>query len=366
MKMPRWRIQDNQPQAQMVPKAMTAERTEIHIAFEALELLLKEIFIRNGVSCSTADILAANCAGCERDGAISHGIFRVPGYLASLKTGWVDGRAVAEVSSVSPSFIRIDARNGFAQAALAAAAKDIDAAVERTGVAVVATRNSHHFSALWPDVEPFARRGLLAITFVNGLANVVPHGGHTPVYGTNPVAFATPIADADPLVVDQATSVMANGEVRLHALANRPLPPGTGVDRAGNPSTDPHLVLEGGALNTFGGYKGSSIALMVELMAGALTGGQLSFENDFGDCIGAQTPKAGQLLIVIDPDRGGNFGFSHRVALLCDRLREAGQERLPGKRRYENRLNAGQLGIPILEEDLRYLETLADHNAFVS
>jgi delta1-piperideine-2-carboxylate reductase len=339
---------------------MTAQDREVHVNFDELTALLKAIFIRHGSSAFVADILAANCAGCERDGALSHGIFRMSGYVASLKTGWVDGHAEAEVTVFSPSFIRIDARNGFAQPALAAATDALDEAIKRTGVAVVAIRNSHHFSALWPDVEPFARQGLVAISCVNGLANVVPHGGHTAVFGTNPIAFATPVADADPLVVDQATSVMANGEVRLHALANQTLPFGTGVDRSGAATNDPHAVLDGGALNTFGGYKGSSIALMVELLAGALTGGQLSFENDFGDCVGAQTPKAGQLLIVIDPDRGGSTDFSQRAALLCGKLIAAGQDRLPGERRYKNRRASQTGGIALTEDALANLRHLAN------
>ncbi|HEY9213069.1 MAG TPA: Ldh family oxidoreductase [Ancylobacter sp.] len=338
---------------------MTAESVDARIAYDELKDLLFDVFMNNGTSREVAKILATNCAGCERDGALSHGIFRIPGYVASLRTGWVDGRAIPEIDIVSPSFIRIDARNGFAQPTLAAAAGAITGAVEGTGIAVVATRNSHHFSALWPDVEPLARKGLMAITFVNGLANVVPHGGRASVYGTNPIAFATPVAGGEPLVVDQATSVMANGEVKLHALANRSLPAGTGIDSAGNPTTDPHALLAGGALNTFGGYKGSSIALMVELMAGALTGGQLSFENDFGDCVGAQTPKAGQLLIVIDPERGGNGTYANRVALLCKRLVDAGQERLPGERRYKNRAQALAHGITIAEGKLEELRALA-------
>ena len=221
---------------------MTTGQASLRINYDDLRSLLREIFLNNGTSNNVADILAANCAGCERDGAISHGIFRVPGYVASLATRWVDGKAEPDVNRISPSFIRIDARNGFAQPALAAGAETIKTAVESTGIAIVAIRNSHHFSALWPDVEPFAREGLLALTFVNGLASVVPYGGHTPVYGTNPIAFAAPVADGEPLVVDQATSVMAKGEVKLHALANSPLPPGTGVDSAGRPSTDPHAI----------------------------------------------------------------------------------------------------------------------------
>ncbi|PSH65290.1 Ldh family oxidoreductase [Phyllobacterium sophorae] len=336
-----------------------ADPQDPRVSFQELKLLLKAILINNRTSSETADILAENCAGCERDNALSHGIFRMPGYVDSLRSGWVDGRAVPDIAQFGPSFIRIDARNGFAQRALASADQLIRRTVRETGIAIVAIRNSHHFSALWPDVEPFALAGYMAITAVNGLANVVPHGGRLAVYGTNPIAFAVPVHDAQPLVVDQATSVMANGEVRLHALANKPVPSGTGVDRDGNPTIDPHAILAGGALNTFGGYKGSSIALFVEILAGAVTGGQFSFENDFTGFPGAQTPKAGQLLIVIDPNCGGLTNFESRLALLCAQLVDAGQDRLPGARRFANRAAADQSGIPIALGELQRLRTLA-------
>ena len=337
----------------------TNNSQDARVTFQQLKSLLRAIFVNNRTSSETADILAENCAACERDGALSHGIFRVPGYVDSLRSGWVDGLAVPDVARLGPSFIRIDACNGFAQRALASADPLIRRTVLETGIAMVATRNSHHFSALWPDVEPFALSGYLAITAVNGLANVVPHGGRQAVYGTNPFAFAVPVHNAQPLVVDQATSVMANGEVRLHALANRPVPDGAGVDREGNPTTDPHAILAGGALNPFGGYKGSSIALFVEILAGAVTGGRFSFENDFTGFPGVQTPKAGQLLIVIDPNWGGSTNFESRLALLCARLIDAGQDRLPGARRLANRAAAEQFGIPIPIGELQRLRTLA-------
>jgi len=333
------------------------------LGFEELKMLLKAIFVKNGTAAETADILAENCAACERDGALSHGIFRMPGYVDSLRSGWVDGLATPDVTALGPSFLRIDARNGFAQRAMTAADPLVRRAVRETGAAIVAIRNSHHFSALWPDVEPFALSGYLAITAVNGLANVVPHGGRQAVYGTNPIAFAVPVENAPPLVVDQATSVMANGEVRLHALAGKPVPEGTGIDHDGNPTTDPHAILAGGALNTFGGYKGSSIALFVEILAGAVTGGQFSFENDFTGYPGAQTPKAGQLLIVIDPNRGGSMNFEVRLACLCAQLADAGQDRLPGARRFANRAAAEKSGIPIAVDELQRLRALAGENA---
>ncbi|HEV7317482.1 MAG TPA: Ldh family oxidoreductase [Ensifer sp.] len=335
------------------------DREDVRITFEDLKSLLRAIFVSSGTSLDTAYILAENCAGCERDGALSHGIFRMPGYVDSLRSGWVSGQAVPAVERFGPSFIRIDARNGFAQSALASADPMIRRAVRETGIAIAAIRNSHHFSALWPDVEPFAVDGYFAMTMVNGLANVVPHGGRQAVFGTNPIAFAVPVECSGPLVVDQATSVMANGEVRLHALAGKAVPNGTGVDRDGKPTTDPHQILAGGALNTFGGYKGSSIALFVEILAGAVTGGQFSFETDFTGFPGAQTPKAGQLLIVIDPSWGGSANFTSRMALLCRQLLDAGQDRLPGARRFANRAASGRSGIPVKASDLQRLRLMA-------
>jgi delta1-piperideine-2-carboxylate reductase len=335
------------------------EVNDARVSFQELKSLLKAIFVNNRTSSETADILAENCAGCERDGALSHGIFRIQCYTDSLQSGWVDGMAVPDVERFGPSFIRIDARNGFAQRGLASAEQLIRRTVRETGVAIVAMRHSHHFSALWPDVEPFALAGYMAISAVNGLAKVVPHGGHSAVYGTNPIAFAVPVENAQPLVVDQATSVMARGDVQIHALAKRPVPHGTGVDRDGNPSTDAAAILNGGALNTFGGVKGSSIALLVEILAGAVTGAQFSFETDFTGFPGAQTPKAGQLLIAVDPNWAGLTNFESRLALLCTKLADAGQQRLPSARRFSNRAAAEQFGIPIAAKALQQLRMLA-------
>jgi delta1-piperideine-2-carboxylate reductase len=332
--------------------------SEARIPFNELVVLLRRIFINAGVAQNNAEILALNCAQCERDGSSSHGIFRVPGYLASLKSGWVDGRAVPAIEDAGAASLRVDARNGFAQPALAVARPTLIDKARHVGAATLAIRNSHHFSALWPDVEPFAREGLITLAFVSGLACVIPPGGYKPVFGTNPIAFAAPVADSDPLVFDQATSALSNGDVRIAAREHRHVPPGSGVDRHGRPTLDPSAILDGGALLPFGGHKGASIALMVEILASALTGGQFSSEVDFSRHPGAETPKTGQLLIVIDPDRGGNTTVAARIRQLIGNLREAGQQRLPGDRRYAQRKASEEYGIPISLAQLEQLSYL--------
>ncbi|MBZ2207492.1 Ldh family oxidoreductase [Massilia soli] len=330
-----------------------------HISFDDLRGLLASILARHGASPQVAAILADNCASVQRDGAESHGTFRIPGYLATMASGWVDAAAVPLVTDAAPGFVSVDARNGFAQPALAAGrALAVDKA-RANGIALLAIHNSHHFSALWPDVEPFARDGLVALAFVNSMACVVPHGARQALFGTNPIAFAAPRAGADPLVFDLATSAMAHGDVQIAAREGRLLPDGVGVDRHGQPTTAPAELLDGGALCTFGGHKGSALAMMVEILAAALTGGNFSFGFDWSGHPGAQTPRTGQLLIVIDPSLQNGNNFALRIETLVEAMKQAGQERQPGERRYIQRAMSERDGIPIPRAELDRLRALA-------
>jgi delta1-piperideine-2-carboxylate reductase len=187
----------------------------------------------------------------------------------------------------------------------------------------------------------------------------VPHGGNKKLYGTNPLGFAVPRAGTDPLVFDQASSAWSNGDVQIARREGRQLPPGVGVDRNGEPTTDPDAVLEGGALLPFGGHKGASVAMMMEVMAAGLAGGDFSFEVDWSAYPGAATPRTGQTIILIDPKRGAPRDFTARIEMLIDAIHEAGQDRLPGDRRYANRRRSAIEGIPLRREDLERLRELA-------
>jgi delta1-piperideine-2-carboxylate reductase len=330
------------------------------LSFSELSELLRRIFERHGASPEVAAILADNCASAQRDGAHSHGVFRIPGYVSTLQSGWVDGKAVPRVEDEAPGFVSVNAMNGFAQPALAAARALLLEKARANGIALLAIRNSHHFAALWPDVEPIAREGFVALSFVNSMACVVPHGGQRALFGTNPIAFAAPRAGADPLVFDLATSAMANGDVQIAARDGMLLPEGVGVDRDGAATCSPQAVLDGGALRPFGGHKGSALSMMVEILAAALTGGNFSFEFDWSGHPGAQTPWTGQLLIVIDPGKRAGSDFAQRVETLVGEMRGAGQERQPGERRYRQRAQSEREGIAIPADQLRQLRDLAE------
>lgn len=343
----------------MSAQSPLVDRPTVRIDFTELVALLQQVFERHGTSSQVAAILAHNCASAQRDGAHSHGVFRIPGYLSTLASGWVNGKAQPKVSDVASGYVRVDADNGFAQPALAAARQLLVDKARSAGIAMLAIHNSHHFAALWPDVEPFAEQGLVALSVVNSMTCVVPHGADRPLFGTNPIAFAAPRADGPPIVFDLATSAIAHGDVQIAARKGERLPPGMGVDSLGQPTQDPKAILEGGALLPFGGHKGSALSMMVELLAAALTGGNFSFEFDWSSHPGARTPWTGQLLIVIDPSKTTGQDFAQRSQELVRQMHGAGLRRLPGDRRHRARALAQVEGIELEAEQLSQLRALA-------
>ncbi|MCU1732912.1 MULTISPECIES: Ldh family oxidoreductase [unclassified Pseudomonas] len=336
---------------------MSAPATQI--PFNELETLLQRIFVRHGTSEAVARALAFNCASAQRDGAHSHGVFRIPGYVSTLASGWVNGQAVPKVEDVASGYISVDAGGGFAQPALAAARDLLVSKARSAGIAVLAIHNSHHFAALWPDVEPFADEGLVALSVVNSMTCVVPQGAERPLFGTNPIAFAAPCAGGAPIVFDMATSAIAHGDVQIAARKGELLPEGMGVDRLGQPTRDPAAILDGGALLPFGGHKGSALSMMVELLAAALTGGNFSFEFDWSQHPGAKTPWTGQLLIVIDPRLAQGERFAERSRELVRQMEAVGITRLPGERRFHEREKSAREGVSLTQEELEQLQALS-------
>ncbi len=284
----------------------------------------------------------------------------MPGYVSSLVGNWVDGRAEPIVDDVAPGFIRIDAANGFAVSALDAGAKLAIEKAKRNGIVVVAIRNSHHLGALSLDVEPFADVGLVALAVLNSMKGVVPYGGKSAVFGTNPMAFAAPRASAPPFVFDQAVSTMARGDVSIAMNEGRTLTSDVGVDKHGLQTTDPADIIDGGALLTFGGHKGTTLALMIEILCAALVGGQFSYECVLETMPGAATPRTGQTLILIDPT-AGSTGLPHfqiRVDELMQAVIDAGLQRVPGDRRLIARARAMEDGIDVSREEFDMLALL--------
>lgn len=323
-----------------------------HISHADLLQRVAGALVVNGFSAEVAAPIAETIAACERDGTLSHGLLRLPGYIDAVKSGWADGKALPEVVSKSASMLVMDARNGFTHLALAQQREDLSKRAAETGVAILLIRNAHHFAALWPDIEGFAVEGQVAMACVTSRARVVGWGGGKPVFGTNASAFAAPRAKGPPIVWDQAASVMSQGEILRAMREGKQLPEGIGVDAQGQPTTDPKAVLEGGALVPFGGVKGASIAFMVEVLASALTGSPFGFESP---APGKMPSKAGEFILVVDPRRAG-ADVGTRVESLVMAIHDAGSEHIPGSRRAARREAAKAQGIPLDTHSLEILQ----------
>ena len=140
----------------------------------------------SGANRANADAVADVVTRAERDGCASHGVFRVPGYCAALKHGDSRGDADPKVERRAPGVVFVDGDRGLAPLPMALGRPMLAQAARENGIASMAIRNSAHFAALWPDIEPLAQQGLLAMSFVNSRAFVAPAGGTRRLYGTNP------------------------------------------------------------------------------------------------------------------------------------------------------------------------------------
>ena len=296
--------------------------------------------IANGCDSKNADALADIVTRAERDGSHSHGLFRIPGYVKALRSGKVNGAATPVVSHRTPAVVHVDGGGCFAPTAQAVGLPALAETAAKTGVAALSLTNIHHFAALWPETEFLADRGLVGIACTAYMPMVAPAGSTEKLFGTNPISFAWPRPGKSPLCYDMATAAMAMGDIQIAARDGKSVPLGTGLDADGNETTDPARIAEG-VLLPFGGYKGSAIALMVELLAAGLTGEAFSYEAAENDNHDGGPPRGGEMVIALSPSMIAGEGWEAHADAFFARLSGLDGVRLPGERRHKNRLDAG-------------------------
>ncbi len=323
-----------------------------------IESLAYDCLTANGCNEANAAAVARTITAAERDGSAGHGLVRLPGYIAALKSGKVDGHAEPSISRIAPGVLRVDANGGFAPLALEAGREPLIDVTREQGVVVMPVVRCHHFAALWVEVEPLAAAGLAAFACTAYMPAMPPTGGNTPFFGTNPLAFGWPRGAEPPMVFDLATAAKARGEVAIAAREGEPVPAGTGLDAEGRPTTDPQAILDGGMLLPFGGYKGSNIAMMVELLCAGLIGERFSYEAANHDNKDGGPPRGGEFILAMDPARiaGGDW-LDHSEAFFAQMTGIEGV-RLAGSRRYEERKRSQADGVDVPSDLLEKINDL--------
>jgi len=308
----------------------------VSMSLQEIGELAVRVLSHNGCDAANTEALVRTVVTAERDGSLSHGLFRVPGYVASLRSGKVNGKARPIVNHRTPAIVSVHGDNGYAPLAIERGVPVLAEAAKKLGVAVMAVTHAHHFAALWPETEAIAAHGLIGMACVCYTPFVAPAGGNKPLFGTNPISFAWPRPGKEPMVIDMATAAMAQGEVQIAAREGHSVPLGTGLDANGKLTTDPNEILKG-MLLPFGGYKGSAIALMVELLAAGAVGERFSFEAAEADNKDGGPPRGGEFMLAISPELLAGPDWAEHCEGFFRRFEAIDGARLPGARRHRNR-----------------------------
>ncbi len=327
-----------------------------------------DLLTAGGLRADEAELVGRSLVDANLRGHDSHGVVRIAQYLDQLTKGEVVTGAPFTVTRESEVLLAADAHWGFGRVQAGRLTERLIQKAKYNGVAVGTMIRSSHIGRLGEYCELAAAAGLVSILMVNthGVARrVAPPGGKAPRLGTNPIAMGVPTEDS-PLVLDFGTSATAEGKVRVKNIAGKPCPPGWLLDSEGRPTTDPATLYGNppGTILPMGGdqaYKGFGLGLMVEIFAGALSGGVCARElplNQNGNCVYMQ---------VIDPDHlGGASHFSQEISCLlefvrgCPRVGACPEILLPGDPERRTLAERAKSGIPFDEGNWGQLIKLAE------
>lgn len=323
-----------------------------------LEACVRAIFVSQAVPETAARIVAETLVEADLRNVRSHGVMRVPVYLRGLQSGSIVAQPAVRTVEDHGSTAVLDAGRALGQVGAHAA---MTLAVERAGrhgLAAVGLRGSNHCGALAYYAMMALPAGCIGLAVTNAGINMAPTGGRDRLVGNNPLAIAVPTRRSWPMVLDMATSVAAGGKLDMAIIRGEPIPLGWALDGQGAPTTDARAARDGGTLLPVGGPKGYGLAVMLDILAGVLTGAR------FGAGLGPA--GSGQFFLAIDVSRFMPLEeFYERMESLIDQLHGSvlapGAERIyvSGEIEADSRTKRLAEGIPIEQDILDQLEAAA-------
>ena len=363
----------------MSERGKTSEiRVDVNYAIE----LITDIFKAKSCNNYEAKTIAERLCGSNLKGHDSHGIVRVPRYVLWMEWGWVFPNIRPELIVDSGALALIDAKQGFGQVAGEFA---VDEGIKRAklhGVSVVGLKNSGHLGRIGDWSERAADAGLVSLHFVNvrGSLLVAPFGGSDRRGSTSPLSIGVPSKDTDHIILDMATSTVAEGKVMVAQKGGKPLPSGALIDSNGNLTINPEVMYGKinenevpnsengtGAITAFGLHKGSGINFMMEILGGALTGSGVSAGIDDKE---KRKFANGMLSLYVKVDNMVNFEyFLNEVRSYADFVRSSPPANknekvlIPGDKEistYKDRLANGLPVAPIVWQNIK--QTAKDLN----
>ena len=329
-----------------------------------LESLTTRIFTALGVPQSDAAWVGRLLVRANLRGHDSHGVIRIPQYVGSIRKGETNPRPALTVLAETPTTAIVDGDLGLGQVVARRAAEVALDKAARLGLAAVGTRRSNHIGRLADYAELAAERGFVGLVWANAPTahSVVPFGGLSRRLSTNPLAVAVPGPDGGVAIsVDMATSIVAEGKVRVKRNRKEPLPTGWAIDPAGKPVTDPETFYgpPRAGLLPVGGHKGTALGLVVEVLGGILSG-----EGAINERTGPV--HNGTFLLVIEVARFLPLvDFTEQVADLVQWVKSASpasgvsEVLVPGEPEARSEAQRRAHGVPVEAETWRQIEEIA-------
>jgi LDH2 family malate/lactate/ureidoglycolate dehydrogenase len=329
------------------------------------ERFMARALVSVGVPADDAAGVAAMMLFADLRGVDSHGIVRLPSYVARVKAGGVNPRPRIATVMEAPSTALVDGDNGMGHLVMRRAAEIAIEKADKTGIAWVGTRKSNHAGAgACYAVMPLAHDMIGLYLAVANNNHMAPTGGIEPLLGTNPIAVAIPTATEPPVVLDIATTAISAGKLRLAADNKETLAEGLVMDRAGRAITDPNKAGEG-LLLPIGGYKGFGLSLVFSILGSALNGMSTGRDTASIDDIAA-AGNTGQTIMAL---KVANFGavedFKARVDKIVRDIRTSqpapgvAEVRYPGLNGHRTAADRSARGVPIRAPLIASLEKLA-------
>ena len=334
------------------------------VGADALLSFTTLVYERAGMRPADAAVAADSLVQADLWGHQTHGVMRLPWYVARLCSGAVSDTASPELISDVGAVAVMDGHHAMGQVSAAAAAR---AAVDRAkthGIGAVAVRNSNHFGTAMYFTLMAARAGCVGFLSTNASPAMPPWGGRSKAVGTNPWSWAAPAGNGDPMVLDIANTGVARGKIYLARQKGLPIPLGWALDADGVATTDPTAALDGVTL-PMAGHKGYGIALIMDMLSGVLTGS--NFGSQVNGPYQAEKPGgAGHLMMALDIEAfQAADSFADRMSTLIAELKAVpladGFEEIlyPGEleARSDRRTRAAGLALP--DDTIRDLRKLA-------
>ena len=277
-----------------------------------LKNIIKKIFVKNKLSNEHALICSEALINAELVGAPSHGLSRLKMYCDRIKKKVINPKPKIKIKKISQSISHVDANNSIGFVAADIAIKTAISNAKKTGLGLVAVKNSGHYGLSGYYAEQAVKKNLMVMVFTSAPPAVAPHGALKSLFGTNPICFGTPTGSKVPFILDTSISMINRGKIRVAAREGEKIPEGVALDKYGKPTTDPKKALEGVQL-PIAGFRGSGLAWMVDILSGVFTGGNHAgrVKDPFTDFSGPQ--NIGHLFFVMKPNLFVGNNFNKRI-----------------------------------------------------